>query len=347
MTKNQSPRILIVRTDRIGEVLLSTALVDAVKKHIPDAHVSFATSPVAHDLMLCKPGLDHIETFDTGDNVSLLDTIKFAGRLRKHKYDVAIVLNSHKYSHLAVFLAGIKIRIGFNRKWPGFLTHRFIDNRGQEKMHEIEYSLELLQPLDIRETFIHPSLTVPEAAKQSVKELFAKHNIDASKKNVIIHPGSNFEYKRWPMEYYTQLIDRMYYRDDVNFLLIGTKEEKELCDKIAVKFGGRVYSLAGESTLLELAALIDSAQLVIANDSGPMHIAFCLDKPLVAIFGRGTKGAGPKRWGPRGERSFIFHKHLGCTHCYNELCPYNFKCLKAVMPDEIFSAVIQNQLLEI
>lgn len=345
--KNQPTRILIIRTDRIGEVLLSTALVDAIKKHIPDSRITFVTSSIARELLSCKPGIDHVEIFDTVKDISIMDTFKFAGRLRKQKFNIAIVLNSHKYSHLAVFMAGIPIRIGFNRKWPAFLSHRFIDNRGQGKMHEIEYSLELLQPLGIHETFIHPSLTVPEDAKEGVKKLFSDRNINPAKKNVIIHPGSNYAYKRWPQEYYTQLIDRMYYRDDLNFILVGTKNEQDLCDQIALKFGKQVYSLAGGSTLIELTALIDTAQLVIANDSGPMHIAYCLNKPLVAIFGRGTKGAGPTRWGPKGERSYIFHKHLGCTHCYNELCPYDFKCLKAVMPDEIFAAIIQNQLLEI
>ena len=339
-------KVLILRTDHIGEVLLSAVVVDAIKKHYPQAHITFATSSLAKSVVEAKKGIDEILVFETLGERNLWPRLFGWYRQIAFKgYDLAIVMNSNKFLHLLVFLAGIKRRIGFNRKWPFLLTHRIADKRAEGLKHEVAYNLELLETIGIKESELKPALEVSEFEEKNIKEFLSEKSFNLKKKIIVVQPGSSFIQKRWPKDNFIELIERLLSLYDVTILLSGSSDEFELCDYISDKFNENVYNCAGKLNLKQLLALISIADLVIANDSGPMHIAAALDRPTIAIFGRGTKGTGPQRWGPVGNKNIVFHKPLECSDCYNEKCPYDFKCLKAIKPYEIFDAVVDKKLL--
>jgi len=126
----------------------------------------------------------------------------------------------------------------------------------------------------------------------------------------------------------------------VNVLLSGIESEMDLCKSIVEGVDKEIYNLCGRISLKELVPLIKSVDLFVGNDSGPMHIAYCCETPLVTIFGRGTKGAGPVRWAPKGEKCLVFHENAGCDDCLNENCPFDFKCLKMIHSKDVFKGVM-------
>ncbi|OGX54015.1 MAG: lipopolysaccharide heptosyltransferase II [Omnitrophica WOR_2 bacterium RIFOXYA12_FULL_38_10] len=339
-------KVLVLRTDHIGEVLLSTVVVDAIKKHYPQAHITFATSSLAKSIVEAKKGIDEIIVFDTLGNRNLWPSLfGWYTQIAFKGYDLAILLNSNKFLHLVVFLAGIKTRIGFNRKWPFLLTHKIPDVRAEGSKHEADYNLELLETIGIKESGFKPELKVSDLEKNNIRGLLSERSVDLKKKIIVVQPGSSFVQKRWPKEHFVELIKILLDHYDVNVVLSGSSEEFELCDDITKQLDKKVYNFAGKLNLKQLKSLLSIADLLIANDSGPMHISAALGRQIIAIFGRGTKGTGPNRWGPLSDKSIVFHKPFECSDCYNEKCPYDFKCLKAILPQEIFEAVVINKLL--
>lgn len=332
--------IVILRTDRIGEVLLSTPVIEVLEIRFPKAKISFVTSSYAEGVVSNRDDLDEILIFSTvGTKVSVRKALSLSRKLRSRNFDLAVVLNPHKALHVAVFLAGIPYRIGFDRKWGVLLSHKIEDRRDEGRMHEVNYNLALLQTLGIRQKDIAPTMNVSAEDRDYLESVIARFNIDWDNKIVAIHTGTSNPAKQWPVENFTELIRRLISSANLNIVLVGDKGERVMCEKIISEVGrSRVFNLAGLLTVRQLAALFKWADLMITNDNGPMHIAAAVDKKVIAIFGRNIPGVSPTRWAPYGKGHIIFHKDPGCSPCYDKNCPYSFKCLNNITPDEVFEA---------
>ena len=332
--------IVIFRTDRIGEVLLATPVIEALKRKFPQARLSFVTSAYARDIVADRIDLHEVITFDTIDRkVSLRGVLALSSQLRKRRFDMAVILNSHKALHLAVFLAGIRYCVGFDRKWGFLLNYRVKDEREEAAMHEVMYNLEPLKLIGVDEKDIAPFVNVLSRNSYYVSGLLQQCGINPDKKTIAIHPGSSNPAKRWPVENFTELVKRLAGFGGFNIIAVGDRSEKELCEKVIPALGSKsVFSLAGLLTLKDLAAFFKKTDLLITNDNGPMHIAACVGAKVIAIFGRNMPGVSPKRWGPYGDGHIVFHKDPGCRPCYDKKCPYDFKCLRSITPDEVFEA---------
>ncbi|MEA3489893.1 MAG: lipopolysaccharide heptosyltransferase II [Candidatus Omnitrophota bacterium] len=328
-----------MRTDRIGEVLLSTVAVDAVKRHYREAGVSFVTS--AYSCPIVEDREDIAE-------VIIANTLKKSGwfgrafqlaiSLRKRRFDVSLVMNPHKMLHLACFLAGIPVRAGYDRKWGFLLNRKIKDERDSGEKHEVEYTMDLLRLLGIEDVPLQPRLPVEKEAEESVARILKENGLDRDGLLVAVHPGSGNPAKVWPAEYYAELVRRLSADPDCRVAVVGSKEEGYLAEKITKKAATGVLDLTGELNLKELAALLKKADLFIGNDTGPMHMAAALEVPVIAIFGRNIPGVSPARWRPRGEGHVVFHVDPGCDPCYDADCPYDYRCLRAVTVDDVFAA---------
>ncbi|MFH1644783.1 MAG: lipopolysaccharide heptosyltransferase II [Candidatus Omnitrophota bacterium] len=326
--------IVIIRTDRIGEVLLSTPVIAALRKHCPNADISFVTSNYAGEVVYGRHDLKEVVFFDTlGKELSVLDSMSLSKSLIQRKFDLAVVMNPHKYLHLAVFLARIPIRLGFKRKWPFLLTHKVEDHKDKGLYHEVEYNLGLLQAIGIKEKDIAPS--IPHSL-ELIGHFPQKELKGIGDKLVVVHPGTSNPSKRWPLEYYIEVVKDLAKIKGVGIILSGDESEVSLCEQIKERVGHNVFNLAGKLKLTALIALLGKASLLITNDTAPMHIAAALGTKVIAIFGRNIAGVSPKRWGPYGNKHKVFHKASECAECKDTECPYGYKCLKAVTPEEVF-----------
>jgi lipopolysaccharide heptosyltransferase II len=329
--------IVILRTDRIGEVLLSSAVVDAIKDRHHDARISFVTSEYSSPLLENRSDIERVLTADTMTKGGCFSrAISLARELRSGGYDTAIVLNPHKMLHLACFLAGIPRRIGYDRKWGFFLTDKFRDDRNRGDRHEIECTVELLERAGIGVGRPQLRLELDKNAEEKVKELLSEKGITGERPLVLIHPGSSNPAKIWPGENYAEIIRRIKKDLGCDIAVLGSKEEGALAGKIIRESEVGAIDLTGALDLKELAAVLKRSALFIGNDTGPMHMAAALKVPVIAIFGRNIPGVSPMRWRPWGDGHMVFHEDPGCDPCYDTECPYDYKCLRSVTADIVF-----------
>lgn len=312
----QIRRIAIIRTDRIGEVLLSTPVIEALSHFFKDAEISFVTSAYSSGIIEPRPDIKDVILFDTfSKRPPLLSALELSNKLKPGAFDIALILNPHRVLHLGCYLAGIPIRAGFNRKWPFLLTHRAHDNRAKAIMHEVEYNLEFLRIIDIYADKIPPSMPVSSKESGYVEALLKSRGIKEDSTIVSIHPGSSNAKKRWDIGNFRKVVSALSETGRISMLIIGDKNERALGKEIISGTKENVYDMTGLFTIGELAALLKASRLLITNDNGPMHMAAAVGTRVIALFNKDAAGSDPKRWGPYGEGHIVFYKPV------NEITP--------------------------
>ncbi len=334
--------ILIVRTDRIGDVVLTTPAIAALRKAYPKARIAIMVTPQTQALVMGNPHLDSIIVFDREKaHNGLLGLWRFIRELRGQKFDLAVVYHTKKITNLICFLAGIPARLGYkNNKFGFLLTLPVKDVRPQGTRHETQLCLDLLKQIGIQKEEIKPYVPVSPKAERWIEGWLRENYIREDEPLIAIHPGASCISKRWPAESFVQLIEKISQRYPVKVLLIGTQDDKSLALKIISSSPqGCVVDTTGQTTVSQLVSLLKRCQVLISNDSGPVHIASALGIPVVAIFGRNQAGLSPTRWRPWGENSVVLHKEVGCPICLAHRCPIDFKCLKEIRPEEVFASL--------
>lgn len=331
--------IVILRTDRIGEVLLSTVAADAIKKHYPKARITFVTSSYSRQIVEGRDNIDEVIIAETMHGKNRLGrALRLAILMKERKFDASIVLNPHRTLHLACFLAGIPRRLGYDRKWSFLLTEKIADERYMGEKHEIEYTMDLLRLLGIDEKAQSPRLPLNTQAENVIERILLSKDIDQDLPLVAIHPGSSNPAKIWSHERYGELIKRLKQEVPCNIVVLGSKTESVLTRNMIQEVGEEVIDLIGLLDIKELTALIRRTDLFISNDTGPMHMAAALDVPVIAIFGRNIPGVSPRRWRPWGDKHMVFHEDVACDPCYDTACPYGYKCMRMITVDMVFEA---------
>ncbi|MDD4956538.1 MAG: glycosyltransferase family 9 protein [Candidatus Omnitrophica bacterium] len=327
-------RIVIFRTDRIGEVLLSTVSIDAVKRAEPGALVSFVTSGYSKPLLDSRSDLQEVMVFEPGSHV-FREAVRLAGMLRKRKFDAAIVLNPHKVLHLGCFLAGIPVRAGLSRKWGFLLTRSTADERDKGQKHEVEYTLDILATLGFHNGGnISPRLVA--TARGTARMLKALEKAGGGKGPfVAIHVSSSNPAKVWPAEKFARLIRSIKDKFGMDILVLGSEDEKAYVREIIEMSGPGAIDLAGVLDLDMLAALLARATVFIGNDAGPMHMAAASGVPVISIFRQDPRGAGPNRWRPWGEEHVVFHETVSGDPMCIERLGNAYKWAAEIGPDEV------------
>ncbi|MCF7870241.1 MAG: lipopolysaccharide heptosyltransferase II [Candidatus Omnitrophica bacterium] len=333
---NKPRRILIIRTDRLGDVVLSTPVIKNLRKKYPDNYISFICRPYTKKILEQNPYLDELIVYDKyGNDKSFLATLKFALSLRKKKFDLVLILHPTNRSHLIAFLAGIPKRIGWDKKLSFLLTDKLIHTKGQGKKHELEYNLDLLRYLGISAEDKEIYIPIKNDCRQKVDKILEKKGIEEKDKLIVIHPSASCPSKRWPKDKFIKLVKMLKKEKDIKIAIITSADQKEFGKGIS-KIEG-VVDLCGCLSIPETIALIKRVRLFISCDSGPVHIAAGLNKPVISIFGRSQAGLSPKRWAPTGKNSYFLHKDVGCKTCLAHNCQKGFLCLQAVKPSEVYA----------
>ncbi len=335
-------KILVIRTDRLGDVLLNTPVFKTLRHNFPAAHIAVVAQPHLKEIVEGNPNIDKVITYDKNDlEKGWWPTLKFIKYIRTKKFDLSIVLNPSKRANIISFLAGIKYRVGYDRKWGFLLTHKIKDNKWMGLKHEVEYNLDLLRFIGLEIKDIELYMPVYKEDEDYVDLILQGLNLNNSDVLVTVHPSSSDCSKCWPLELYACLIDKL--KNDFNFkvAVVGGKEEKESISQLISLTLSKPINLGGQLTLRQLGALCKRSRIFISNDSGPVHIACAVKTPTIVIFGRTLAGVGPKRWGPYGEGNIVLQKDVGCRVCNPQDCPENFKCLAAITVEDVIAAIKQ------
>lgn len=337
-------RILVIRTDRIGDVLLSTPVLAALREACPSAYLAAMIRPYTRDILIGNPFLDEIVYFDKDAMAG--NPLAFAGfilQLRRKKFDLALVLYPSQRTNLIPWLAGIPVRVGFGHKGGFLLTHPVSHEKHLGEKHEIEYNLGLLEAINIFPSGHGMYMPIRAESEQWAQDFLSRNRISAEEKLLIIHPGASCPSKIWPAQRYAAVADTLVRRYGFKVIIMSGREPLDIktAQDVAAGMSSGAVTVLGTAPISETASLLKRATLFISSDTGPMHVAAALSVPQVAIFGRNQPGLSPKRWGPLSAFSRVLHKDVGCGVCLAHNCKRGFACLEAVSVEETVEACAQ------
>ena len=332
-------RILIVRTDRMGDMILSTPVLKAMRQEYPNAYIAVLVRPYTRAVVEGNPYIDEVIVYDKKEyDRSLARFFGFISMLRRRRFDLALVLHPTVRDHLIVFLSGIRKRVGYNRKMGVLLTDRIFHDKQQGAKHESEYALDMVRFLGIEPRDKELFVPVNAQAEQWAENLFRASGIKLSERVVVINPGASCPSKIWLAERYAAVADALTARGCKIIILAGPDIlDKNTARGVIRHMKTKAIDCIGTVPIPETASLFRRSSLVISADTGPMHIAAAVGVPLIAIFGRNQPGVGPKRWGPINVNSVVLHKDVGCIDCRAHDCIKGFACLAAISVEDVLA----------
>ena len=300
--------MLFIRTDRLGETLLNLPAVSSLRAALPQASLTLLVHPDLQPLLDGLPGIDEVLAHRHELRHGWWRRARTLGRtLRPRRFDVAVVSNPMKELHVAVWLAGIPCRVGYDRKWGCLLTHRLPDRKALGERHEVEYNLDLVRRLGL--PTLSPQWQFPRFEREQVEaqQLLERQGIDIARPFIAVHPWTSNPIKRWPLDRYQMLIRQAVERLRLQIVVIGGAEEAGQTQAV-LPAGLSAVNLVGKLSLRQVAGLLQLAALLVSNDSGPMHLAAAAGTRTLALFGTPNGAAGPRRWGPWGRGHVVISK---------------------------------------
>lgn len=308
--------ILLIKPRGIGDIVLSTIVLDNLKSHFPFARIDYLTENFARHTLKNNPMVNKVIGFSKKDFL-----LKVVSKIRKEKYDLVIDLWSNPRSAQFTFLSGAKYRVGFAYRGRKY-AYNILGTSEKGNHHSAEHNLELLKPLGvkIRSKDIHYYLG--DAEKLFAEDFFTDNSLQNNLVFGII-PSGGWDSKRCDKRKWVEICLAAIEKCKCKILVIwGPGDEG---DAEFIKENLHSYcTLAPKSTLEQMAALISKCNLVIANDSGPMHISAALGVPTLGIFGP----TNPKAHGPYSRKSdYVIKEDLPCIICNKLVCPFEHECM--------------------
>jgi len=336
-------RILVFQTAFLGDVVLTLPLVQAIADFFAHAEIDVVVVPRSADVCRNHPNIQSIIEYDKrGGDKGFAGYRNLLRRLRARSYDLAFVPHRSIRSATLTFLAGIPMRVGFTRSAGSFLFNKqvFYD----KDVHEIERNISLLSGIGIHTLpFLLPTVHPSPEDKAAVDRILK--DVQLSKRShqlIAFAPGTIWNTKRWLKDRFAQLAE-MLSEDGYNIMLVGGKEDIELCDEItAAASRTRVINMAGTLSVLQSAELIGKCSLLVSNDSAPMHLGVAMSTPVVAIFGATVPAFG---FSPRGPLDIVVEtRGLRCRPCSihgGAKCPIEtFDCMENISAERVYLRVL-------
>ncbi|RMG62033.1 MAG: lipopolysaccharide heptosyltransferase II [Calditrichaeota bacterium] len=334
-------RILVVQTAFVGDVILSLPLVqEAARIAPPGAEIDLLTLPRWQNLLETHPSISTLWLYDKhGQERGVGAFWRLCRGLRRRRYQLALVPHRSLRSALLVWLAGIPRRIGFDRSPGRFLFTEAVPYR--QHWHEARRNLSLLEPLGYRHrALVRPQIAFTAADEQAVAGWLSRKGVGKERPLVVLAPGSVWATKRWPGERFADLARKLA-QSGFAVALVGGKEDRALCDAIVRRAGGFAFNGAGRLTLRQSACLIARARLLVGNDSAPVHLAWAVGTPVVALFGPTVPEFGFFPPGP--EDKIVQRSELACRPCNRHgpaRCPLkNHRCMKDIPLEQVWPVV--------
>jgi len=335
-------RILIIRTDRIGDVILTLPMAKVVKKHDPDAIVGMLVRGYTSELVEADNAVTEIIHEDSGGApVPITALIR---RLRGGRFDAAVHTHPRFRLALAVLLAGIPLRVGTGYRWYSFLFNRRVyEHRKTAERHELEYNLNLLSAIGFSSDGIDttPVLLPEKRCRDRVRILLAEIGIAVGDELVILHPGSGGSARDWPPERFGRLAELLAGDRSRRVLITGGPGEEALVEEVVRIAGGGVFRMKSGLTLLEFGALAQTARLFIANSTGPLHLAAAVGTPVIGLYPQIT-ALSPARWGPYTAKKTVLTpvgKPADCRLCRGGRAAC--ECMMTISVDDVYRVALR------
>jgi len=275
--KSKIKRILILRLDRIGDIVLSTPAIKATREYFPEVHIAVMVKEEYKDLLINNPDINEVIGYKP------LWNFRFIGELRSRKFELVVdlIMDWNYKSALLAYLSGAPYRVGYDHS--------------REKKHLVENTLDVIRKLGIVPGEDKPQLHVASQDSAFVKDLLLSQGINQGEDLVGIHLGGYYPSQRWSIERFASVSDEIIRKYNTRVVFIGGPKEGDLIDKAMGLMQGKAIAIK-DFSLAHLVALIQRCQLLICNNSGPLHIACAVGVPTISTMGPTL----PWRWWPIG-----------------------------------------------
>jgi ADP-heptose:LPS heptosyltransferase len=343
-------RIVAIRLDNIGDVIMLGPALRSLRTALPKAHISLLASPAGTQAAALLPWIDQVITWravwqelSSSPDFGAEREHQLIGILHKGQYDAAFIFTSFSQSPFppayACFLAEIPIRIGHSKEFGGqTLTHS--GSPPPDSGHQVDRNLALIEMTGFPTAGNHLELHIPQKAVISADSLLAHVGLDPDEPFILIAPGASCSARRYDAHRFAEVARSLPALTGLPVVIVGTHSEAETIDPVtqtAHQAGpGTIISLVGQTTVLELAALIKRSKLVIANNSASLHMADAFNRPMVILYS-GTEYL--TQWEPRHAPSRLLKVPTDCSPCYSFQCPFSMECLD-IDPDEVLGSCL-------
>jgi heptosyltransferase-2/heptosyltransferase-3 len=343
---------LLIRPDHLGDMLLTTPAIRALKEALPSSRLVGLAGAWSADVLAAYPEIDMVLTlpfpgFTRQPKEGLLTPYTMAWnwalKVRQLRAETAIILRpDHWWGALLAYMAGIPRRIGYDLPdVRPFLTHRV----PYVKRHAVLQSMRLVQDWTkpVPRADIDYSFPVAEADRQFIRDVLTTAQVPATAPIIVIHAGAGTPIKQWSPENWAMVADRLASKLQATVVFTGSDREHNLIFQIMDKMKQRTVSLAGDTNVAQLAALYERATVALGADSGPLHLAVASGTPTVHLYGP----ADPDEFGPWGNptRQIVLTSDIGCRPCrildWPGDNPVNHPCIRDIKPQRVYEAALQ------
>jgi heptosyltransferase III len=325
--------ILVVRTDRIGDVILTLPTVAALKSNFPDANVTMLVNSYTSILVEDIAG-----TLLYNRGAKLKPFFEMMREIRKADFDAVVVAHPRFRIALILQLAGIPLRIGTGYRWYSFLFNkRIYEHRKTVEKHEAEYNLSLLKGLGL-EISLEPKakIVISKQEKKIAFDIRQSLGISDTDRLVLLHPGSGRSARDWRPDRFAGLASELT-KLGYQVVITGGKTEETLVNKVTQEAKNNVKSFISTLNLKEFAAFIQTAKLFVANSTGPLHIAAAVGTPVIGFYPP-VPVMSPKRWGPLTDKKTVFVPDPAlCPRCKGGECRGN-DCMDQISVHQVLEA---------
>jgi len=346
--------ILIVKLSAIGDVIHTLPALNAIRRHYPHAHITWLVEEAAAGLLKGHPALDRVIVSKRKSWVSglsgplwyqhLKEALVFLRNLRDTCYDMVLDFQASLKGGVLVGLVRSKRKIGFGKG----LEHQehsylFLNEKVPAvdmEIHALTRGLMMLEHVGIPTPQVAYDLPVTEKDTLRIAQLLSQKGIESGAKFVAINPVAQWETKLWDNAKFAELADYLVDRYAVSVVFSGGATDRRVVEDICKRMQTRAVNLAGQTTLIELAALYEQATCLISTDTGPMHIGAAVGVPVVALFGP----TAPWRTGPFGNGHRVIRAPVECAPCFNRTCD-PAQCMHKIEVAQVIEGIEQLGIL--
>ncbi|MBN1344284.1 MAG: lipopolysaccharide heptosyltransferase II [Phycisphaerae bacterium] len=349
LAEREFERILLIKPSSLGDVTHALPILEGLRKRYPNAHIAWMLGTGFVDLIEGHPALDEIIPFDRkrfgrlGRSAAVnVEFLRYVSSLRRKRFDLAIDLQGLFRSGFFAWVTRAPVRIGPGESreaaWV-FYTHRF--HAETMESHAVDRLWSVAEMLGFGDEPRSFHLPISPDDRAAARRLLVDGGVNPDEDYAVVFPGARWETKVCPAERFTTAIDHMHEAHHLPVVLAGGRDEEEVCRSVQHACRRHPLNLAGKTTLRQVVALIEGARLVVVNDSGPMHLAGVLGRPLVAVLGP----TNPVRTGPYRQPEAVVRLDLPCSPCYLkrlDRCGHGHACMADLDAERILAAIDKN-----
>lgn len=332
-------KIIIIDLLYLGDLIFATPFIRNLRKNLPDKRIDMLVNSNFYDLIKDNPYLDKVYAYNK--KWRLGESISFARKLSQNNYDLGLNIHGNWRTAILLKLINPVYSIGYGGKGRGIFLDREI--KRPEGMHMTEAYLAFLEEIGLKRlTDNIPQLMVSPEASQGIQDFLKGEEVASGDRLVALNTGGTWPTKRWPLVRFAELADRLVNKYGIRPVFTGGKSDLDRVNQIISLMVSDPIIAAGQTSLEELAALMEYCELVISNDSGPVHVADAVGTATITIFGPSDE----LKYRPSRKGSRIITAGLDCRPCGEHECPlHHHRCMTDIKVSDIIEIIDESELL--